>query len=78
MQAGLMNTYQHPVSNRQAVAWVCSAALLVAYIVLYFGGNPHRGFAADPIETLARSTLPAAIASNWPTAWPWSWAGGSS
>jgi len=65
MQAGLMNTYQHPVSNRQTVAWVCSATLIAAYVLLYFGGNPHRGFAADPIEDLARATLPASIASKW-------------
>ena len=65
MQAGLMNTYQHPVQNRQTVAWLCSATLVVAYLLLYFGGNPHRGFAADPIEDLARATLPASIASKW-------------
>ena len=65
MQAGLMNTYEHPVSSRQVVAWACSAVLIVAYVLLYFGGNPHRGFAADPIESLARVTLPAAIASKW-------------
>ena len=25
MQAGLMNTYQHPVSSRQTVAWFLSS-----------------------------------------------------
>ncbi len=45
MQAGLMNTYEHPVSSRQGVAWACSAVLIAAYVLLYFGGNPHRGFA---------------------------------
>jgi ferredoxin-type protein NapH len=65
MQAGLMNTYQHPVSSRQTVAWMCSGVLFVAYILLYFGGNPHRGFAADPLQSLAVATLPARIASKW-------------
>jgi len=36
VQAGLMNTYQHPVSNRQPVAWAASAALLGGYLLLYF------------------------------------------
>jgi len=31
-----MNTYQHPVSNRQPVAWAASAALLGCYLLLYF------------------------------------------
>ena len=61
MQAGLMNTYQHPVSSRQPVAWLCSAVLVVAYLLLYFGGNPHRGFAADPVQRLAEG-----IAAAWP------------
>ncbi len=65
MQAGLMNTYQHPVQNRQAAAWICSALLFAAYIVLYFGGNPHRGFAADPLQSLAVAVLPAKVASKW-------------
>jgi ferredoxin-type protein NapH len=65
MQAGLMNTYQHPVSSRQTLAWMCSAVLFAAYIVLYFGGNPHRGFTADPLQSLAVAILPAKIASKW-------------
>ncbi len=70
MQAGLMNTYQHPVSNRQPVAWLCSAVLVVAYVLLYFGGNPYRGFAADPIQRLAEGiagalSLPQAFHSKW-------------
>ena len=70
MQAGLMNTYQHPVSNRQPVAWLCSAVLVVAYVLLYFGGNPYRGFAADPIQRLAEGiagalSLPKAFHSKW-------------
>ncbi len=70
MQAGLMNTYKHPVSNRQPVAWLCSAVLVVAYVLLYFGGNPYRGFAADPIQRLAEGiagalSLPKAFHSKW-------------
>ena len=70
MQAGLMNTYQHPVSNRHTVAWLCSAVLVIAYLLLYFGGNPHRGFAADPIQRLAEGiagalSLPSAFHSKW-------------
>ena len=70
MQAGLMNTYEHPVSNRQPVAWLCSAVLIVAYLALYLGGNPHRGFVADPIQSLAVGiatglSLPAAFQSKW-------------
>jgi len=53
MQAGLMNTYQHPVADRKLVAWLCSLALIVTYVLLYFGGNPYRGFTADPIQDLA-------------------------
>ena len=53
MQAGLLNTYQRPVATRQPVAWVCSAALFGFYLLLYFGGNPQRGFQADPLQSLA-------------------------
>src|SRR5262249_48859884 len=34
MQAGLVNTYQHPVSSRQAIAWLLSALLVVSYLLL--------------------------------------------
>ena len=53
MQAGLLNTYQRPLATRQPVAWVCSAALFGFYLLLYFGGNPQRGFHADPLQSLA-------------------------
>jgi len=65
MQAGLLNTYRRSVSSRQPVAWACSALLFAAYILLYFGGNPHRGFAADPLQSLAVAILPAQVASKW-------------
>lgn len=53
MQAGLLNTYQRPVATRQPVAWACAAALFAFYVALYFGGNPQRGFRADPLQSLA-------------------------
>lgn len=70
MQAGLLNTYDHPVSNRQPVAWLCSAVLIVSYLLLYLGGSPHRGFAADPIQRLAEAvgsglSLPQVFRSKW-------------
>ena len=37
MQAGLVDTYRRPISNRQPVAWTCSAALILIYVFLYFG-----------------------------------------
>ena len=55
MQAGLVNTYQHPASNRSWIAWGLSLLLFAGYVLLYFGGNPHRGFAADPVEDWARA-----------------------
>jgi len=36
MQAGLINTYQNPMQNRQWPAWALSAALLLSYLALYF------------------------------------------
>jgi len=53
MQAGLLNTYRRPVATRQPVAWACAAALFASYALLYFGGNPQRGFRADPLQSLA-------------------------
>jgi polyferredoxin len=62
MQAGLMNTYQHPVSARGGAAWVLSALLLAAYLLLYFGGNPAVGWQADPLQDLARAV---GLGSKW-------------
>jgi polyferredoxin len=55
MQAGLLDTYRRPVATRQPIAWACSAALAGFYLLLYFGGNPRRGLAADPLQRLAES-----------------------
>jgi polyferredoxin len=65
MQAGLMNTYHRPASSRQGAAWALSAVLFAAYVLLYFGGNPQRGFAWDPLRDLATAVLPAKVASKW-------------
>ena len=44
--------YHWPMSPARSlsVAWLCSAILVVAYVLLYFGGNPYRGFTADPLD----------------------------
>jgi polyferredoxin len=55
LQAGLIHTYRQPASNRSALAWGLSFLLFAAYVLLYFGGNPQRGFAADPVEDWARA-----------------------
>ena len=36
MQAGLLDTYQHPAQSRKWPAWVVSAVLVASYLVLYF------------------------------------------
>lgn len=53
MQAGLMNTYQHPVSTRSGLAWGLSGLLIAAYLLLYFGGDARFGH-FDPLQDLAR------------------------
>ncbi len=62
MQAGLLDTYRHPLGSRGASAWLLSGLLLAAYVLLYFGGNPRVGFAADPLQDLARAL---GLASKW-------------
>ena len=55
MQAGLMNTYQHPASNRSWVAWTLSAApARLAYILLYFGPLPALGLRFDLLQSGGR------------------------
>jgi polyferredoxin len=65
-----MNTYQHPVSNRQTVAWFLSALLCVSYLLLYLGPIPALGVKADVFqvgaEAIVRGTgLPQLFASKW-------------
>jgi polyferredoxin len=53
MQAGLLDTYHHPMRRRQPVAWALSALLVVSYILLYFGAIPSLGLQVDVFERLA-------------------------
>ncbi len=55
MQSGLLSTYRRSWSTRGGPAWLLSFALLAAYVLLYFGGNPARGFAADPFQDWAHA-----------------------
>ncbi len=51
MQAGLMNTYQQPVSTRSWLAWSLSALLIAAYMLLYFiGPLPALGLDIDLLQ----------------------------
>ncbi|HXK11471.1 MAG TPA: 4Fe-4S dicluster-binding protein [Vicinamibacteria bacterium] len=70
MQSGLMNTYEHPVSNRSWVAWALSALLFGAYVLLYFGPVPALGLRFDLLQRAAEAlgaalSLPAVLRSKW-------------
>ena len=70
MQAGLLNTYQHPASNRSWLAWSLSALLFAAYILLYFGPIPALGLRFDLLQRAAEVAgaalgLPAVLHSKW-------------
>ena len=62
MQAGLLNTYQRPVSNRSALAWSLSALLFAAYVLLYFGPIPALGIRFDVFERAAEALR---LGSKW-------------
>jgi ferredoxin-type protein NapH len=62
MQAGLMNTYQHPVSSRQPVAWLLSGLLVVAYLLLYLGPIPALGLRWDVFQAGAEAV---GLKSKW-------------
>ncbi len=53
MQAGLLDTYRHPVQSRQWHAWALSALILASYLVLYF---------TDVLEAPARALR---LGSKW-------------
>jgi len=70
MQSGLVNTYQHTVSNRAWIAWVLSALLFAAYVLLYFGPLPSLGLRFDLLQRLAEAAgqslgLPVVLHSKW-------------
>ena len=70
MQSGLMNTYRHPASNRSWLAWLLSATLMLAYLLLYFGPIPALGLRQDVLQAAAEAAgsalgLPAALRSKW-------------
>src|SRR5260370_15730838 len=62
MQAGLMNTYQHPVSSRQTVAWFLSGLLTVSYLLLYPGPIPALGVRWDVFQAGAEAV---GLGSKW-------------
>ena len=53
MQAGLLDTYHHPVQSRRWPAWLLSAVLVAVYLVLYF---------TDVLEAPARALR---LGSKW-------------
>src|SRR5262245_23254062 len=55
MQAGLLATYQNPVSNRSALAWPLSALLFAFYLLLYFGPLPALGLHFDLMQRWAEA-----------------------
>ena len=70
MQAGLINTYQHPASNRSWVAWALSALLFASYVLLYFGSVPALGLHFDLLQRVAERAgaalgLPTVLHSKW-------------
>ena len=70
MQAGLMNTYQQPMSSRLWPAWVLSALLFAAYVLLYFGPLPALGLRFDLLQRVAEVAgqalgLPVVLHSKW-------------
>jgi hypothetical protein len=62
MQAGLMNTYQHPISSRQTTAWFLSALLTLSYLLLYLGPIPALGVRWDVFQAGAEAV---GLKSKW-------------
>ncbi len=66
MQAGLLSTYQHPVRNRNGLAWALSALLMAFYLLLYFGKENYD--AKDALTRYAHDPLNLLIVKlGWPT-----------
>jgi polyferredoxin len=62
MQAGLLNTYRNPASNRALLAWVLSALLFASYVLLYFGPLPALGVRFDAFQRAAEAL---GLGSKW-------------
>jgi ferredoxin-type protein NapH len=62
MQAGLLDTYRHPIQTRHVVAWTLSFLLAAFYVLLYFGPIPWLGIRFDVFESAARA---AGLDSKW-------------
>ena len=62
MQAGLMNTYQHPISSRQTMAWFLSGLLTLSYLLLYLGPIPALGVRWDVFQAGAEAV---GLKSKW-------------
>ena len=62
MQAGLMNTYQRPISSRQTVAWFLSGLLTLSYLLLYLGPIPALGMRWDVFQAGAEAV---GLKSKW-------------
>src|SRR5262245_50694833 len=62
MQSGLLNTYQHPVSSRNGLAWVLSGLLVVSYLLLYLGPIPALGLRWDVFQAGANAV---GLKSKW-------------
>ena len=62
MQAGLLDTYHRPIATRQPIAWLLSATLVIAYLLLYFGPMPRLGLHFDVFQAGAEAV---GLASKW-------------
>ena len=62
MQAGLVDTFQHPARTRGGLAWLLSALLLVSYLLLYLGPIPALGLHLDVFQKLAEAVH---LSSKW-------------
>jgi polyferredoxin len=70
LQSGLVNTQRNPASTRSWPAWVLSALLSLAYVLLYFGPMPALGLRVDLFQRWAEVVgdalgLPAVLHSKW-------------
>jgi len=62
MQAGLLNTYQKPIQNRSALAWIISILLFAFYFLLYL---PDYGYFPDYLNRLLHDRLGFTHFNKW-------------